>query len=186
MADDAPDIVIRLATADDAAACSAIYVPFVTSTAVSFEADPPDVAEMARRITATLERLPWFVATLDGATVGYAYASPHRSRAGYRWAVDVSAYVHADLRGRGIGRRLYAALLAVLERQRFRRAYAGIALPNAASEALHRAAGFVPVAVYRRVGWKVGAWHDVAWFERALGPDDDGVPAEPIPLPDLE
>jgi L-amino acid N-acyltransferase YncA len=124
---------------------------------------------------------------MSGACVaGYAYATSHRSRSGYRWAVDVSAYVREDLRGRGIGLALYRELLATLERQRFRRAFAGIALPNDASIALHRAVGFEPVGTYRRVGWKLGAWHDVAWFGRALGNDGDkGVPPEPIPFPDL-
>ena len=98
---------------------------------------------------------------------------------------SISAYVRADARRAGIGHALYASLLAVLVRQGFRDAYAGVTLPNDASVALHRAAGFTPVGVYRGVGYKLGAWHDVAWFERALAPRV-AEPPEPVPLPALD
>ncbi|AHG89175.1 phosphinothricin N-acetyltransferase [Gemmatirosa kalamazoonensis] len=176
---------IRLAVQSDAAQIAAIYRPAVTDSSISFEVEPPDGAEMARRIARTLARTPWLVCERGGAIAGYAYASAHRERAAYRWSVDVSAYVHADARRVGIGRALYASLLAVLMRQGFRNAYAGVTLPNDASVALHRAVGFTPVGVYRGVGYKRGAWHDVAWFERALAPRV-AEPSEPVPLPVLD
>jgi phosphinothricin acetyltransferase len=176
------ETTVRTAHASDAPAFAAIYAPFVSASAVSFEDEPPGESEMRRRVVATLERTPWLAATNGSEITGYAYASRHRDRSAYRWAVDVSAYVQERLRGRGVGRALYGALLAVLERQGFRRAYAGITLPNDASVALHRSAGFEPIGIYRRVGWKLGAWHDVAWFGRTLGIDDDELPPEPLPF----
>ncbi|HTX56515.1 MAG TPA: arsinothricin resistance N-acetyltransferase ArsN1 family B [Candidatus Acidoferrales bacterium] len=179
-------IDIRVASPDDAAAFAAIYAPIVTATHVSFEEVAPTVDEMRARITKTLERTPWLAAVEDGKVIGYAYATRHRERPGYRWAVDVSVYLDRGARGRGIGRTLYERLFAILERQQFRRAYAGIALPNDASIAVHRALGFEPIGVYRRVGWKFDRWYDVAWFGRDIG-DARGEqrPAEPIPFPRL-
>jgi phosphinothricin acetyltransferase len=171
---------LRLARPDDGPALADIYRPAVTDSATSFELEPPDGAEMGRRVARVLERAPWLVLDDDGRVLGYAYAGPHRDRPAYRWSVEVSAYVRADARGRGVGRRLYAALCALLAAQGYRNAYAGVTLPNPASEALHRAAGFTPVGVYRGVGFKHGRWHDVAWFERALGARD-AAPAEPRP-----
>jgi L-amino acid N-acyltransferase YncA len=178
-------IRVRLADPDgDAAAAAAIYRPAVESSVASFEDAAPDAAEMARRMRAILVRTPWLVAVADGAPIGYAYAGSHRDRAGYRWSVDVSAYVHADWQGRRVGRTLYDALLPILRRQRFVNAYAGIALPNPASVALHESIGMRRIGVYERVGFKFGAWHDVAWFGMRLA-DPVGQPEEPIPLPDL-
>jgi len=179
-------IEIRVANPDDAAACAAIYAPICSSTHISFEEQAPSVDEMRARIAKTLAWTPWLTAVEDGAVVGYAYASRHRERPGYRWAVDVSVYLDERARGRGVGRALYEKLFALLEQQRFRRAYAGIALPNDASIAVHRALGFEPIGVYRRVGWKFDRWYDVAWFGRDIGDgDDEPTPAEPIPFPRL-
>jgi phosphinothricin acetyltransferase len=178
-------MMIRLATPDDAAEVAAIYAPAVTERATSFELEAPDAAEMARRIERTLGRTPWLVCARAGVVLGYAYASAHRERAAYRWSVDVSAYVRADARRGGVGRGLYASLFAVLARQGFRNAYAGVTLPNDASVGLHRAVGFTPVGVYRGVGYKLGAWHDVAWFEREIAPRVSD-PPEPAPLPDVD
>ncbi len=173
---------VRTAAGQDAAAFVRIYAPFVTGTAVSFEEKSPDESEMRRRILATLETLPWLTATSGDEVIGFAYASRHRERAAYRWSVDVSAYVAERFRGRGVATRLYRALLAILEAQGFRRAHAGITLPNPASSSFHRSMGFERVGVYRRVGWKFGAWHDVEWLARPLGADDDSAPSEPIPF----
>lgn len=165
----------------DAAACAALYAPWVTTSAVSFEERPPDAAEFARRIETTSRTHPWLVFEQHGTAVGYAYASPHRARAAYQWTTEVSVYVDADTRGSGIGRALYTALFGLLRRQGFRKAYAGMTLPNPASEGLHRSMGFVPVGVYERVGWKLGAWHDVAWVVLDLLPREDGPPAPLLP-----
>jgi L-amino acid N-acyltransferase YncA len=165
----------------DAAACAAIYAPSVLDGVSSFEDVAPDAGEMAARITATNASRPWLVAELDGTIAGYAYASRHRERAAYRWASDVSVYVSDDYHRRGVARSLYVALLQRLADQGFRMACAGIALPNPASVALHESLGFKPVGVYRDIGFKLGRWWDVSWWQLALGPGEpgDGPPAEP-------
>ena len=165
----------------DAPACAEIYAPFVTGSAVSFEERAPSAEELARRIATYSERYPWLVAEQDGEVAGFAYAGTHRARAAYRWSVEVSVYVHAEHRREGIGRRLYETLLPLLTRQHLTLAIAGITLPNDASVALHEALGFAPVGVYRRVGFKAGAWRDVGWWERSLADPGPGPPPEPAP-----
>lgn len=167
--------------ARDAAACAAIYEPFVSGSYVSFEEEPPDPAELARRIASTSERYPWLVADDDGIVVGFAYAGAHRERAAYRWAADVAVYVAERSRRRGVGRGLYTTLLDLLTRQGIQVACAGVTLPNPASVALHEACGFRPVGVYRRIGWKAGAWRDVGWWQCELAPAGNRMPAEPGP-----
>ena len=178
---------IRLADPKhDAAACAEIYRPAVEASVASFEEVAPDAAQIAERMRTTLRRTPWLVAEDEaGAVIGYAYAGGHRDRAGYRWSVDISVYVDPSRHGRGTGRALYDELLAILRRQGFVNAYAGIALPNAASEALHRSIGMEPVGLYEQVGVKFGAWVDVAWFGMRLTRPVPN-PPEPIPLPELD
>jgi len=168
---------IRLATTDDAAAVAAIYAPFVVDTAISFETVPPDASEMAARIGSKLPRFPWLVAEQEAEIIGYSYAGAHRERAAYAWSVEVSAYVAPSARRRGVATKLYETLLELLREQGFRMAYAGITLPNPASVGFHEAMGFIPLGVYRNVGWKFDQWHDVGWWELPLG---DGSPAAPI------
>jgi L-amino acid N-acyltransferase YncA len=176
--------MIRLARPEDAQAVQAIYAPVVDETVISFEETAPDATEMGRRISTTLATFPWLVEEQEGGVLGYAYASRHRERAAYRWAVDVSAYVAIEARHRGLGQQLYEALFAVLRLQGYHIACAGITLPNPPSVGLHEAAGFKPVGVYRRIGFKAGAWHDVGWWQRDLGAALTMPPAEPIPLPE--
>ena len=161
-------LAIRPATPADAAALLAIYAPFVERTAVSFEETVPMQAEFAERIRAANERWVWLVAESDGALAGYAYAGAHRARSAYRHSVEVSAYVAESHRRRGVARALYEALFPRLAALGYCNAYAGIALPNDASVALHRALGFADVGVFPRVGRKFGRWHDVAWLHRPL------------------
>ena len=135
-----------------------------------FEERPPDAAELARRIRSAHA---WLVAEDDDGTVaGFAYASPHRDRAAYRWAVDVAAYVGDAHQRRGVGRALYADAAPDPARARLQGACAGIALPNDASVALHESSGFEPVGVYRQIGFKAGKWRDVGWWQIILAPDD--------------
>ncbi len=160
---------IRLATERDAEQIADIYAPNVTDTIISFEFEPPTADEMRRRIELTLQRYPWLVCERhDGRLLGYAYAGAHGSRAAYQWSVDVSVYVHEEARRKGVGRALYASLFAALTLQGFYNAYAGATLPNPASVGLHEAVGFRPVGVYRGVGYKLGAWHDVVWWHLPL------------------
>jgi L-amino acid N-acyltransferase YncA len=176
--------MIRLATEQDGAALHAIYAPIVASTAISFELEPPSIAEMAARVARITQRHPWLVDDADGIIRGYAYATAHRERQAYQWSVDVSVYVADHARGGGVGRALYGALFQVLRAQGFANAYAGIALPNEPSVGLHRALGFAPIGVYRRAGYKLGAWHDVEWWARDIGPYA-GAPAPPRPVSEV-
>jgi phosphinothricin acetyltransferase len=176
--------VIRLARAADAAEVQAIYAPIVRDTPISFEVAAPGVDEMRARIEKTLAALPWLVDERDGRIAGYAYASRHREREAYQWSVDVSCYVRADARGQGIGAALYRALFGILRRQGFHAAFAGITLPNAASERLHVSVGFRRIGFYPEVGYKLGAWRDTGWYHLKLG-EAQPQPAAPRPLGDL-
>jgi phosphinothricin acetyltransferase len=166
----------------DAAACAEIYTPYVRETPISLEEHAPTVHEIRTRIETTTRTHPWLVAEDGTELIGYAYATRHRERACYRWATDVTVYVAPRSQRRGVGRALYEALFEALENQGFRIACAGITLPNPASVGLHEALGFRPVGVYRKIGWKFGAWHDVGWWqlELAAGADE---PQEPGPPP---
>jgi L-amino acid N-acyltransferase YncA len=176
----APGPVVRPATAGDAEACAAIYAPYVADTAVSFETEPPAAGEMARRIAAASDRHAWLVLEDDGRVVGYAYGTPHQTRAAYRWACEVSVYLEPGRRRTGAGRNLYDALFASLVDLGYLTALAGMTLPNPASEGLHRSMGFEPIGTWRRIGWKFGAWHDVLWMQRRLAAGSEP-PAEPVP-----
>jgi phosphinothricin acetyltransferase len=153
----------------DGAACTAIYAPYVRDTVISLEEEPPTTEEMARRIETITRTHPWLVAQDGDQMLGYAYATRHRERASYRWATDVAVYVAPARQRTGVGRALYQTLFALLLEQGFRMACAGITLPNQASVGLHEALGFQPVGVYRNIGWKLGAWHDVGWWQLELG-----------------
>ena len=161
---------IRMATEDDAAGVQAIYAPIVRTTAISFELEPPTVSDMRRRIVETLQGWPWLVCEQRGAVLGYVYASLYRVRFAYQWSVDVTVYIGEQHRRCGVGRALYTALFRLLTLQGFYNAYAGITLPNVGSVALHESLGFEPVGVYRSVGFKLGSWHDVGWWQLALQP----------------
>ena len=174
--------MIRLARAADAGPIGAIYAPFVTGTATSFEVVVPTESDIAARIAATVAHAPWLVAADGDDVLGFAYASKHRERAAYRWSVDASVYVHGRAHRRGIARALYTSLFEVLRLQGFYAAHAGITLPNPASVAFHEAVGFRPVGVYRKVGYKMGAWHDVGWWQLPLR---DRVDSGPEPTPPL-
>src|SRR5688572_14755120 len=169
--------MIRLALDSDAEQIGGIYAPVVRNTAISFEVEPPTAAEIARRIAETLPTFPWLVVDKAAEILGYAYAGAHRARAAYQWSVDTTVYVHPGAHRSGVGRALYTSLLQILALQGFYTAYAGITLPNPGSVGLHESVGFTPVGVYRGVGYKLGAWHDVGWWERRISPP----PAQPAP-----
>lgn len=173
---------VRLARTADAARCAEIYAPYVRGTAITFETEPPSTAEFRKRILQILRWTPWLVYERGGLILGYAYASRHRERAAYRWSLDVAVYIDKRHHRQGIGRALYSKLFDCLKFQGFYSAYAGIALPNSSSVGLHEALGFRPVGVYRRVGYKLGAWHDVGWWGLALA-EQAGHPKEPTSLP---
>ena len=170
---------LRLAEPGDAAQIAAIYAPFCLETAVSFETTAPDEAAMRERISTLTQRYPWLVAVSGtGDVLGYAYAGKHRERAAYRWSVDFTAYLVPEEKRRGIGTELYRALVRICQSLGYYRAFAGITLPNEASIRLHEKIGFLPIGVYRRVGFKLGKWHDVGWWSLDLLPEEDA-PREP-------
>ena len=159
---------IRHATPDDADAICRIYNPYVTDTVISFEEAPVTAADMAARIVDLSRTHPWIVYEESSTVVGYAYAGPWRSRAAYRDAVESTVYVESGAVGSGIGSKLYDALIEELRRRSFHCAMGGIALPNAASVALHEKKGFIKVAHFREVGWKFQRRIDVGYWELVL------------------
>jgi L-amino acid N-acyltransferase YncA len=163
--------LLRMAVEADAAAIRAIYTPYCNEFVTSFELAAPSVAEMQARLQKIMAQYPWLVCERDGRIVGYAYACPHRERAAYRWSVDAAVYIAADHHRLGIGRALYTALFRLLAAQGYFKAYAGITLPNPGSVGLHEAVGFGPIGVYRGVGYKLGAWRDVGWWQMELQPE---------------
>lgn len=160
---------LRRAGTEDAARIAAIYNHYVTDTVITFELDPVSVEEMGARVAEiNAQGLPWLVAESDNAVVGYAYASQWRARAAYRHSVESSIYLAPDVVGRGIGRALYAGLIAELRGLDVHAVIGGAALPNPASVALHAALGFEQVAHFRETGYKFGQWVDVAYWQLLL------------------
>jgi phosphinothricin acetyltransferase len=174
------EVRVRAATTRDAERIAAVYAPHVESSYASFEEVAPDAAEMAARMTAA-PRLPWLVAEgADGHVLGFAYAAHHRVRRAYRWACDTSVYLDAAATGRGVGTALYAELLPAVTALGYVQCFAAIALPNDASVALHRRLGFEELGTYRDVGYKLGGWRSVQWFQRTLA-ELPAHPDEPRP-----
>jgi L-amino acid N-acyltransferase YncA len=176
---------LRLAAPADAAEVAAIYAPFCLETAVSFETTAPDEGQMRERISTLMQRYPWLVAVSEaGDVLGYAYAAKHRERAAYRWSVDFTAYLAPKAKRRGIATALYRALMRICQSLGYYRAFAGITLPNEASVRLHEKIGFRAIGVYRRVGFKLGRWHDVGWWSLDLLPQEDE-PREPRSIAEI-
>jgi L-amino acid N-acyltransferase YncA len=178
-----PRLIIRDAVPTDASSCAEIYGPYCTSSIITFELVPLTPTEMAGRIAAAQSHA-FLVAELDGIVVGYAYAGAFNPRLAYRWSCTTTVYLSPTARGKGIGKALYQALLDRLRDRGYRQAFAGISQPNAASNGIHEKMGFERVARYRRVGWKLGKWHDVVWYQLDLSGEGEGEeegqpPAEP-------
>ncbi|HEL2491700.1 TPA: N-acetyltransferase [Streptococcus suis] len=161
-------INIRSAQIEDAADLVAIYAPYVETTAITFEAEVPTVADFVSRIKKTLEKFPYLVAVEEGQILGYAYASTYYARAAYDWTVELSVYVSSEARGKGIGSFLYDALEEELTARGFKNFLACIALPNPASLALHKKRGYEQVAHFKNVGYKFDTWHDIVWLQKSL------------------
>ncbi len=157
---------IRMATVEDAAAIAAIYNPYVADTCITFETEPVQAAGMAARITEVLDAgLPWLLAADAAGAAGFAYASKWKGRCAYRFSVESTVYLHRDHTGRGIGRALYGRLLEEIRARRMHAVIGGIALPNAASIALHERLGFRKVAHFEQVGYKQDRWVDVGYWQ---------------------
>ena len=167
----------RFAEQADAAAIQAIYAPYCDSSAVSFETSAPSVEEIGLRIQKISGQFPWIVGELDGRILGYAYGSRHHERAAYQWSVDATVYVSKESQGNGLGRGLYTSLFRILTLQGYYKVYAAITLPNPASVGLHEAVGFESVGICRGVGYKLGRWHDVGWWQLNLQPESADPPS---------
>ena len=169
--------LIRSARPDDAIAIVEIYAPYVAETPISLETAVPTPEQIGQRMASLSPGYPWIIYELGGEPKGYAYASPHSERAGYRWSANATVYVARGYHRQGIGRALYARLLGSLRRQGFHAVFGGITLPNAASVGLHESCGFSPAGIYRQAGFKLGAWWDVGWWDCLL----DEAAHEPVP-----
>lgn len=185
------EIEIRVATPDDADALLAVYAPYVTDTAISFECEVPTVEEFRRRIARTLERYPYLVALQDGKIAGYAYAGPFVGRAAYDWSVETSIYVARHARRAGLGRALYTALENILREMGVRNLNACIGYPKKEDEYLttnsvdyHRHLGYAWVGRFHDSGCKFGRWYDMVWMEKIIGNHPEN--PEPIrPFPEV-
>ena len=163
------DVTIRPAIAEtDGPACAHIYAPYVRDTIVTFEVDPPDGAEMARRISAYGTSHRWLVAEVGGDVLGYAYAGPYMARAAYDRSALLGIYLAGSACGRGVGRQLYTALIDDLAARGFHALLACISVPNEPSIALHARMGFAMLGRFAQVGWKQERWIDTVWMQRLL------------------
>lgn len=159
---------IIVARATDAAPILEIYAPYIVNTSFTFETEVPSIEAFAGRINSYLESWPWLVCEVTGTIAGYAYATRHRERTAYQWCVESSVYIHDDFQKAGIATALYETLLEILQYQRLRNVYAGINLPNERSVAFHEKCGFEWFANYENVGYKMGQWKTVGWWQKQL------------------
>lgn len=167
-------MVIRAVCDDDIAPITAITNHYITTTAVHFAYEPLAEAELHAMWAGYRERFPWLVIEDAGEVAGFAKAGTWRDRAAYAWTAETGVYLADRARGRGLGRRVYVALLDELARRGFRSAVAGITLPNDPSVALHLSLGFEPVGTVRDAGWKMGAWRDVGFWQKRFATDASG------------
>ncbi len=166
-------MMIRSASQADAQAIAAIYNHYISNTVVTFEEVPVTPVDMATRIQGVLSAsLPWLIGETEtdgqGTVVGYAYATPWKSRSAYRYSVESSVYLAPGVAGQGFGKALYQELLETLKRSSVHSVMGGIALPNAASVALHERLGFRKIAHLEEVGYKSGQWLDVGYWQILL------------------
>lgn len=161
--------MIRPVTPADLPALAAIYNHYILNTIISFEEQPVSAEELGSRVAKVHSAgLPWLVAEDNGELLGYAYAGPWHARSAYRHTVEISVYL-ADLHcGKGWGTELYEALFVILRKLPVHTVIGGIALPNAASIALHEKFGMQQAAHYRETGYKFGQWIDVGYWQVML------------------
>lgn len=176
---------VREATVGDAAGVLAVYAPYIRDTAITFETAVPSVAEFAARMGAVIGDYPYLVMEEAGAIAGFAYAHRLGERAAYVWNAELSVYLAPACTGRGWGSALMKAVIELLALQGVRNVYSLVTVPNEPSRRAHGKLGFEVMGVQRRAGFKQGAWHDVAWLHRALGPFA-GEPAPRVPLGEVD
>jgi phosphinothricin acetyltransferase len=159
---------IRLIDLNDAKATLEIYRPFVEKTVISFEYDVPDLQEWETRIKTNTAKYPWLVCEYNNEIIGYAYGSKHRYRTAYSWSAESTVYLSDKFHRMGIAKVLYETLVNLLKLQGYVNVYAGVTVPNEKSEAFHQALGFYEVGVFKKTGFKFGAWYDTRWFQLHL------------------
>ena len=179
------EVTLRLGGTGDFAAILEIYAPYVNETAITFETSVPSLDDFSARLAGFADTYPLIVAVRDETVAGYAYAHRIGERAAYAWNAELSVYLDSAFRGAGLGRTLCTALLSLLAAQGVRNAFSLITVPNDASIGLHEALGFSPMGIQRQAGFKCGAWHDVAWYQKQIG-SFAGAPQPVIPLPALD
>ena len=160
--------MLRTCQPSDAPQVCQIYNHYVRETVITFEEVPVAELDMSQRISDVTERLPWFVWEQSGAILGYAYATAWRARSAYRFSVESTVYLSPSVARRGIGTKLYQALIDDLRGRNVHCAVGGIALPNPASIALHEKLGFSKIGQFKEIGWKFGQWVDVGYWELVL------------------
>jgi phosphinothricin acetyltransferase len=177
--------IIRTAKASDAASVLKIYAPYIENTSYTFETEVPTIDSFKERINTYLQSWPWLVCEIDGVIAGYAYGSKHRERVAYQWSVESSVYVHDDFQRAGVARALYTALIEILKLQGFRNLYAVINLPNDKSVSFHEKLGFEYFATYQNVGYKLGKWKNVGWWQLQLN-EYSMEPLPPVKFSEME
>ena len=177
--------IIRVAKPADAKGLLSIYAPYITGSAFTFETEVPATESFAQRIRTYQENWPWLVFETDGMIAGYAYGIRHRERTAYQWCVETSVYVKDDYQKRGIAKALYTVLFFILKYQGCRNVYAGITLPNDRSVAFHKNFGFMWVADYKNIGYKLNKWYTVSWWQMQLN-DYSDEPEAPLKFPQVD
>ena len=186
------NILLRVATGDDAEKILSIYAPYIEKTAITFEYDVPSADEFRSRIEHTLQKYPYIVAETEGRILGYAYTSAFHPRAAYAWAVETSIYIDMSCRKMGLGKRLYNALENISRAQNILNLNACIATTDAPdahldnnSRSFHDHLGYRVVGEFTQCGYKFGTWYNMTWMEKMLG-EHGAAPAPVIPFPELD
>lgn len=177
--------IIRVATKDDAAGMLEIYTPFILNSGITQETEVPSVEGFQQRVASNLEERPWLVCEINNEMAGYAYAGKHRDRKGYQWCTEPSVYISEKHFGVGVAHALYTALFDILKIQGYVNAYAVITLPNDRSIAFHKKFGFEYLTTYKKIGYKLGQWHDVGWMQYEINPRKQD-PTDPIKFSQID
>ncbi len=178
-------MIIRPIRGADAQQVLDIYAPFITGSFVTFENIIPSLTDFSNRIKQVSLQYPWLVATEGDQIAGYAYAGRYRDREAYQWMVESSIYMRPDFKGKKVAKRLYGALFELLKEQGICKVFAVISVPNAESVGFHEHMGFSGFATYRNVGFKLGVWKDVGWWELPLTTQNTE-PTTPIPWSEMD
>jgi phosphinothricin acetyltransferase len=177
--------IIRVATKGDAAGILEIYAPFILNSGITQEVEVPSIEDFQQRIISNLEERPWLVCEINSEIAGYVYAGKHRDRKGYQWCIESSVYISEKYFGVGAANALYTALFDILKIQGYVNAYAVITLPNERSIVFHKKFGFNYLTTYKKIGYKLGHWHDVGWMEYEINPHKED-PPDPLKFPKID